>query len=144
MVRIGVLAEVSLLAGGADSFERSASSGSSGGSLVGEDFLGKDFRGERGKRCDSSLEVVTTGGVGQSREASIYGMIYSLPITLHVSTLQIAGAEGDLAGVAGEGVGRTRCHASHVEMCREWWYTTMCGLCQKWRAILQGRRSSAR
>jgi hypothetical protein len=57
--------------------------------------------------------------MGQIREASIYGMMYSLPVALHVSALQVAGAEGDLAGVAGEGVGRTRCHASHVEMCRE-------------------------
>lgn len=47
----------------------------------------------------------------------------SLPVALHVSALQVARAEGDLAGVAGEGVGRTRSHASHVEVCRSEWYT---------------------
>jgi hypothetical protein len=50
----------------------------------------------------------------------------SLPVALHVSALQVARAEGDLAGVAGEGVGGTRCHASHVEECRLEWYTTLC------------------
>jgi hypothetical protein len=70
MVCIGVLAEVGLLAGGADSLEGSASGGGSGRGLVGEDLFGKDFGGERGKRGDSSLEVVTAGGLCQIREAS--------------------------------------------------------------------------
>lgn len=70
--------------------------------------------------------------------------MYSLPVALHVSTLQVAGAEGDLTGVAGEGVGGTRCHASHDEMCRLEWYTAMCGLGRKWRAMFKGRRSTAR
>jgi hypothetical protein len=76
-------------------------------------------------------------------EASRYGM-YSLPVALHVSALQVAGAEGDLAGVAGEGVGGTRCHASHVEVSSMEWYTAMCGLSRKWRAVLQGRKGSTR
>lgn len=53
--------------------------------------------------------------------------MYSLPVALHVSALQVAGAEGDLTSVAGERVGGTRCHASHDESCRLKWYTDMCG-----------------
>lgn len=56
----------------------------------------------------------------------------SLPVALHVSALQVARAEGDLAGVAGEGVGRTRCHASHVEECRLERYTALCAR-EKWQ-----------
>jgi hypothetical protein len=69
--------------------------------------------------------------------------MYSLPVALHVSALQVAGTEGDLTGVAGEGVGGTRCHTSH-DGCRREWYTVMCGLGQKWRAMSKGRRSRAR
>lgn len=140
MVCIGVLAEVGLLASGADLFERGASGGGSGRSLVGEDLFGKDFGGERGERCNSSLEVVAAGRSCQIGSESRRWM-YSLPVALHVSALQVAGAEGDLTGVAGEGMGGTRCHASH-DGCRRKWYTDMCGLGRKWRAMFKGRRSS--
>ena len=62
-------------------------SGGSGRSLVGEDLLGEDLGRERRKRGDATLEVV------------------AVPVGLHVRTLQVAAAEGDLAGVAGERVG---------------------------------------
>lgn len=117
VVCVGVLAEVGLLASRADLLKGGASGSGSGRSLVSEDLFGEDFGGERRKRGDSSLEVVAAEELCQIREASRYGTD-SLPVALHMSTLQVAGAECDLAGVAGEGVGRTRCHASHVEVCR--------------------------
>lgn len=33
-----------------------------------------------------------------------------MPITLHVGALQVAGLEGNLAGIAGKGVGRLAAH----------------------------------
>lgn len=73
VICIGVLAEIGLLTSRADLFEGGASGGGSGRSLVGEDFFGKDFRGERGKRGDSSLEVVAAGELCQIRGASRHG-----------------------------------------------------------------------
>lgn len=73
MVCIGILAEVGLLTSRADLFEGGASGGGSGRSLIGEDFFSEDFRGERGKRGDSSLEVVTAEKLCQIREASRHG-----------------------------------------------------------------------
>lgn len=69
VVCIGVLAEVGLLTSGADLFEGGASGGGSGRSLVGKDLFGEDFGGERRKRGDSSLEVVTAEELYQIREA---------------------------------------------------------------------------
>jgi hypothetical protein len=56
--------------------------------LVREDLLGKDLGCKRRERGDATLQVVT------------------VPVGLHVRALQVAATEGDLAGVAGEGVGR--------------------------------------
>ena len=59
--------------------------------------------------------------------------LYLLPVTLHVSALQVAGSESDLASVAGERVGRSvaygrlrLCEGGHgegwrVARIREYW-----------------------
>lgn len=102
VVVVGIFAVVVLLASGADLFERGFGGSGGGGGLVGKDLVGEDFRGERGERGNATLEVVATGLVsilGDGRYES-----HVLPVGLHVRPLQVAGPEGDLAGVAGEGV----------------------------------------
>lgn len=59
--------------------------------MICEDFLGEDLGGEGWERGYSALEVV------------------SVPVALHVCSLEVAAAEGDLAGVACVEVGRCCC-----------------------------------
>jgi hypothetical protein len=84
----GSLREKDLVARITFLLEASAGSGSSGRSLVGEDLLGEDLGRERREGGNATLEVV------------------AVPVGLHVRALQVAAAEGNLTGVAGERVGR--------------------------------------
>lgn len=106
VILVRIFAVVGALANTALFLEASALCLGGGGRSGLKNFLGEDFRGDRGKRGYSALEVV-------SAIACQLGILFSrdrkgnsLPVASHVALLQVAVPEGDLAGVAGVWVRR--------------------------------------
>jgi len=86
-----ILTEVRPLTSWTHFLECGLGSGCGGGGLVGEDLFGEDLGGEGWERGYAAFEVV------------------AVPVALHVCSLEVAAAEGDLAGIACVEVGGCCC-----------------------------------
>ena len=87
VILIRIFAVELLLTDFTQGFETSFCCSGRGGGLSGEDLFGEDLGGKGREGGDTAFEIV------------------AVPVGAHVSTLEVRGSEGDLAGITGVRVG---------------------------------------